>query len=94
MNEEVIHISNGTLNDRRRQVTSKLDFFSQPIVYAVDHEKITFRAATLDDRKEVKTYNTGWGAYTLTIYSDYEVPLGEHEISEDSTEDELIVYYR
>ena len=90
-----ITISKGN-NPKNIQVTSKSDFFSEPIVYKIEDGCIVLRHSTIDDnvKKVSPTLDKRSNFYHFNIpFNDEEIPLKKYDFDEDSNEDEVIVYY-
>ena len=73
-------------------VTSKSNFFENDVVIDILEDCIIFRLATLDDRNSKKLTKYKYG-YQATLQCT--APTGKFDFDVDeSSEDELVVYYR
>ena len=101
--KEVLHIGgvSGSITVKalergnQRQILSKSKWFNPKSDYVVkdNGEYLTISRPDLDYRsKTYKAIKLGSGWIRLNILS--EMPIGTFDFDEDSTEDELVVYYR
>ena len=77
-----------------KHITSNHIFFSEPITYYVSDGCIYLRHCFIDDNKNivkpVMDKKTGYYHFYICIE---EIELKKYEFEEDSTEDEVIIYY-
>lgn len=71
-------------------VQSNSDFFAQELTVKVDDDKITFKSATLEDKKSRKPRLNKGNWYQLSIVANKQD--GKYDFDEESTIDEVIVY--
>jgi len=79
-----------------RSIKSKSDFFLKPITYKVEYNCLIFKHVFSEYRGKTVTpgnHSPSNNNHNFLIY-DENIPLGVFEIDEDSTEDELIVYFK
>jgi stalled ribosome rescue protein Dom34 len=88
-------IVNRCVRINNRHITSKSNFFSEPMIIKIDNEKIIFKRASLGyngKTNEIKL-SKKTGHYHTTIAC--EIPIGKFEFDTDeSDEDCKVVYYR
>lgn len=90
-----ITLSKGN-NPCNLQVTSKADFFKEPIVYNITDDCIYLRHATIDDNKNivVPKIDKKTKYYHFYIFiGNKEIKLKKYDFEDDSNEDEVIIYY-
>ncbi len=77
-----------------KHITSKHIFFSEPTVYEVKDGCIYLRHCFFDDNKNiVKPVMDKRNGYYHFYISIEEIELKKYEFEEDSTQDEVIIYY-
>jgi hypothetical protein len=87
-----ITFSKHGINGRYRSCRSILKFFEGEICFIENEDSIVFKKPSIDDNNYVKTtLQKGWYRFNIKCNA----PLGTYKIDkEDSTEDELVLYYR
>lgn len=86
-----ITFSEHSRGDRYRQCRSILKFFEGEIRFKEYEDCIVFRKPSIDDNDSIKT-TPHKGGYKFNIKCN--IPLGNFKIDrEESTEDELVIYY-
>ena len=95
-----IHVVSSSINiqkashRRQVQVQSNSKFFSEDVLVSVDEESIRFTKPSLDYRGKThkpKELKSGW--YTFCIVAELPITKNLEFDDEESTEDELVVYY-
>lgn len=79
----------------QRQIQSNSKFFNDDVLVKVDEETIRFTKPNLDYRGKThkpKPLKSGW--YTFLIVAELPIIKNLNFDVEESTEDELVVYYR
>ncbi len=94
LRDKCVYIKSHPLHDQTQVIRTHHSFFNTPVVVKKHNDCIVFKKPDLDYKG--RTLGNGNadknGSYAVTI-SYLNLPEGTLEISEDSTEDELIVYY-
>lgn len=96
-NELHVHFCKVKYRERAIQVTSNNHFFkNKEVKYDVYYDKITFKVASIDDRKRVikpKESKVCKNSFSMSIHSDNDIKFGDYLIDEDSmNEDEITIY--
>lgn len=90
-----ITLSKGN-NPKNIHVTSKSEFFNEPIVYKIEDGCIVLRHSDIDDnvKKVSPTLDKKTNYFHFHIpFNNEEIPLKNYVFDEDSNEDEVYVYY-
>jgi hypothetical protein len=74
-------------------LSSTNDILKNDIVIEVDKYCINIKAAIIDDVKRYRPAFVDKYSRNFTFYTEYEIPPKRYLISEDSTEDEIIIDY-
>jgi len=91
-NDDFIVISN-TSRSHIKQINSKSNFFNSEIIYNVTDDEIIFEKPTLDYGKKTVTpqkKKSGWWGFQIVAEN---ISEGKYYFDEDSTEDQIIIYY-
>ena len=90
-----ITLSKGN-NPKNIHVTSKSEFFNEPIVYKIEDGCIILRHADIDDNTRIVSpslYRKNNFFHFNISFNNEEIPLKNYIFEEDSNEDEVIIYY-
>jgi hypothetical protein len=73
-------------------IYSRSSFFNGYVLIKDDGESIVFRKPSIDYQGKVYSFSKNTSGYYNSILAN--IPIGRYEFDEDSTEDELIIYYK
>ena len=83
--------NNKTKNHNTINVYTNIDFFSTEVILTVHEDCIVFTKPTIDYRGETRSLHKIGNGYSTSVPN--KMPVNEYEFDEDSTEDEIIIYY-
>lgn len=95
LNKNTISIgkSTGINHYNVRVILTRNDFFNRNILYKLEDNILTFKPTPAEYRGRSVRPRIMGKQYQFSIHGP-DIPLGVFEIDEDSTEDELIVYFK
>jgi hypothetical protein len=93
MESVIINICNISTRQNGRHISSKSNFFNQPIIIKFSTEKIEFIRVGIDYQGKIRhfSFDKKAGQYHGTVL--FEAPVGKFISDEDDSNEDVIVFY-